>query len=563
MTGATKRRHKGGWSAIALTAAAVVACGSGKAGSGDGGSGAVDGSGPDAHSAPPHDGATGRVDAHAATPNDGATDGSETGPRMSPPMSPCPSLQNDAGQVTAFAWPNAMNDGNNTFENQTIRFTWADDSSHNVIQVAGWWGQSLPDAPMPLGMYANASWPNELTSGAPVAEMGHTFDWNTGLFPCGWRPGLYYLADQNTASSGIVVWSITVPEATSSGQPNPVYAPKSCAMLSDPTVYEARYASYASRPNCMQYEVNNFQTNSGYDYVSPAFGANQGDLILVRWTGLHNVIQVENQSHDEPYADGGISSGGRSNCVGGPNYSCVNGPPSLGEYLIDTTNYRPGIIHFSDQCAYSACKGTNNGATFVCPTACDPTKQPNFAMYYGTPFQVGLTRPVRPSPPEAGACCAIDPTKGKACRVIDVYNDNPGTQFDSGIGGTPSVNYGDLIRFRWAGGVKVVQTKPSDSAGDSSQTPWPGGAAMPAAVSCVPGADWTCLGGNTDEAEWVFDVAKAIDSGAYSTFSYGQDYLNFYAFADNTGDPYNSTQDSAMTYPIVQSTPYTNNPACN
>jgi hypothetical protein len=32
---------------------------------------------------------------------------------------------------------------------------------------------------------------------------------------------------------------------------------------------------------------------------------------------------------------------------------------------------------------------------------------------------------------------------------------------------------------------------------------------------------------------------------------------------DNTGDPHNTTQDSAMSYPVVQSTPYMNNPACN
>jgi len=85
---------------------------------------------------------------------------------------------------------------------------------------------------------------------------------------------------------------------------------------------------------------------------------------------------------------------------------------------------------------------------------------------------------------------------------------------------------------------------------------------MPSAVECVPGPGWTCLGGNTDQAQLVFDVDKAMQASLFQTFSYGGDFFDFYAFADNSNDPYNTTQSSAILLPVGQSTGYADNPAC-
>lgn len=466
---------------------------------------------------------------------------------------PCPSTANDAGTVVDFTWPdNTKIDGYNQYENQTLHFTWSDGKPHNILELPLWGGQSAP-----LTEYANADWPNELYSGN--ASVGGTFDWNLGDFPCGWRPGLYYIADENNASTEITAIDLSVPEATSLGAPAAYFVPKPCSELSSSNTYGGRYAYYANRPKCTQYEVNNFQTTSGYDFVAPTFAANQGDLVLVRWTGLHNVIQVHDQSQDEPFTNGGIGSGPRTNCVGGPNYTCVNGPTDMGEYMIDTANYRPGYIHLSDQCAYTGCDG--------CRTACDPTKAAYNVMGYGTSFQIFLQRPVRPTTPVAGACCAIDRSKGQACRLVDVYNDNDGTQFDTGLGGGVTVNRGDLVRFRWAGSVKIVQTQTTTANLGTGVQPnppvtMPGGVAMPGSVECVPGPNWTCLTGNTDQAQFVFDVDAAMQAGHYQTFSYGGDFFEFYAFADNSDDPYKTTQDSAVLLPVGQTTAYANNPAC-
>jgi hypothetical protein len=44
---------------------------------------------------------------------------------------------------------------------------------------------------------------------------------------------------------------------------------------------------------------------------------------------------------------GGITSGPKKNCLPGPNWSCINEDQSLGEYLFDSTNWRPGISPLS------------------------------------------------------------------------------------------------------------------------------------------------------------------------------------------------------------------------
>ena len=423
-----------------------------------------------------------------------------------------------------------------------MHFHWDDAQPHNVIQVALFEGNDSS-----IGTYSDAHWPGELFSGAKSVKG--TFDWNGGQFPCGYRPGLYYLVDEGNAAGGINALSYTA-----KGNPDAEYpgaAGFDCVGLADPNKYGGRYAEFASRAACTLREVNNFQTQSHFDWVPPTFASHQGDLLIFRWSGLHNVVQTHDQSKDQP-VPGGVVSGHRTNCVPGADYLCANGSPYLGEYLIDTQDYRPGIVHLSDQCAYG-CES--------CPEQCDnPT---NRNMYYGTAFSHFIQRPVRPTPPTAGACCAIDKTKGQACRVIDLYNDNDGMQFDTGLGGGITVNRGDLVRFRWSGALKIVQTKAeSTQTGVASTTPFPGGAGMAASVDCVPGPHWTCLSGMTAEAEFVFDVERAMTAGRFETFSYGGAFFDFYAFADNSNDPYKTTQDSAVVLPVASTNPYADNPAC-
>lgn len=452
---------------------------------------------------------------------------------------PCESTANPAGEPVDLLWPAPNNSGHDALEGQTVHFHWDDGAEHNVLQLPLWRGQSAP-----LGTYDDAHWPLELRSGDK--STSGIFDWNVGTSPCGWRPGLYYLADEGNPASGITALSLTVPEGQSHA-----FDARACATLTDPTNFRARYAAYASRPDCRVFEVNNFQTEAHYDWVPATFAATQGDLVVFRWTGLHNVVQTHDQSQDSP-VQGGIFSGPRTNCVGGPNYGCVNGSLDLGEYLLDTKNYRPGMIHISDQCAYG-CEG--------CPWDCDNVT--DHSMYAGTPFLLFLQRPERPAPPTPGACCAIDKSKGQACRVIDLYNDNDGTQFDTGLGGGITVNRGDLVRFRWSGSVRIVQTVAEDtSTGVASQTPMVGGASMDAPVECVPGPDWTCLGGQTDRAQFIFDVDRAMKEGKVQSFSYGGKFVDFYAFADNRNDPYSTTQSSAILLPIDDEAPYADNPPC-
>ena len=479
--------------------------------------------------APPDAGGVGVGGAHGAGGGDGG---------LPPGMNPCPNAANPPGKtLLQIPWPIANgvpNDGYDLLEGDSAHFAWSGGAPQNLFQIPLW---TSPET--------SPGWPDELYSGAPAASG--SFTWNTGTFPCGYRPGLYFFADGNPQGIAAAV-SLTVEPTTGAGY----YSAKPCSALAADTAYQGRYAQYASRPGCTQYEVNNFMTETHYDWLSgtgTSFDVKQGDLLLFRWSNEHNIVQAHDQSQDQP-VPGGIVSGNRTTCVPGPNYTCVNGSLDLGEYLIDTTDYRPGYIHLTDQCTYGCAS---------CPAdiACDDIS-PNTT---GTTFEVLLQRPVRPAPPTPGACCAIDPSKGQACRVVDVYNDNDGTQFDTGLGGGLTVNLGDLVRFRWAGAVKIVQVQGGNNGGPS-MTPMPGGVAMPASVDCVPGPSWTCLLGITDQAELVVDVAKAVAAGHVESFSYGGEYLNFYAFADNSNDPFKTTQSSAILLPLGETTAYASNPAC-
>lgn len=251
--------------------------------------------------------------------------------------------------------------------------------------------------------------------------------------------------------------------------------------------------------------------------------------MLFRWTGFHNVVQVHDVLQDEP-VPGGIHSGPKKECVGGPNYSCANGPPIQGEYMIDTLDHRPGIVHFSDENAI------RNPTTKECWNGgCTGMNQE---------FQLAAAKPKEPL-----ACCDLPGSSGKystKCHVIDVWNDGDGAQwnpYQTGAGGN------DVVRFRWAGTIKLYQVLPG------TKTPKPGGLGMPAPVECVPGPHLSCLNGTTDQAEFLFDVAAAVAAKTYD-----QD-MTWSLYAEGEATPgFTSNNSGAIVYLTSQTDP--NAPKC-
>jgi plastocyanin len=403
----------------------------------------------------------------------------------------CMGVVNQPGNKVDLAWPAAVNTGHGAAPGDTVHFHWS--GSHNVLQVATFLGQDAP-----LGKLSDAGWQGELRSGDKQADSA--FDWNLGTSPCGYRPGLYYLVDQENEAGGVVAMSLTDYDASH-------YAKRPCSTLADPSAYGGAYAQYANRASCTLYEINNFQTETHYDWVQPILTAQQGDLVLFRWTGNHNVVQVHDVTQDA-LMSGGITSGQKTNCVGGPNYSCVNGAWELGEYLIDTTNYRPGILHFSDEFAMT---GTGS------PTGMDAEVDLRFAVPRNTPV-----------PPVRGSCCAIDKSKGASCRVVEIYNGNDGAQLDYNV----PIGRNDLVRFRWAGKLKIYQTTPNTD-GTPGTAAKAGGIAMSGSVECTPGPNMTCLQGTTDAAQLVFDVDAEVKRGN-SEIKFGQSLFYFHALGENT-----------------------------
>jgi plastocyanin len=417
----------------------------------------------------------------------------------------CAGVVNAPGPAVDMAWPAASNTGHDAVPGDTVDFYWS--GSHNVLQVASFTGQAPPMDP-----YSDAGWPQELRSGDK--QNNASFDWNVGTSPCGYRPGLYYFVDEDNPAGGVVSLSLTDTAASD-------YAAQAASALATSSVYGGRYAQYASRSDATLYEVNNFQTETHYDWAPPIFTAKQGDLVLFRWTGMHNIVQVHDVTQDELF-QGGITSGAKSNCVAGPAYSCVNGDFSLGEYLFDTTNYRPGIIHISDQCAIT-CTGSPTGMN----------------MEIDLRFDVPLNTPLPPMP---GTCCAIDPTKGASCRVVEIYNDNDGEQLDYDVPVGPQ----DLVRFRFGGRLMIYQSLPNAD-GSPSTTAKPNGIAMPGFVDCTPGPNMSCLQGTTDQAQLVFDVAEQIQQGNVETGNFGTQFFTFYALGDNTAG-YSSANTGTRLY---------------
>jgi hypothetical protein len=438
---------------------------------------------------------------------------------------PCTGVVNAAGTVKDFPWgPGISNVSNDIGENSTLHFHWT--GSYNVLEVASFAGQTPP-----LAAFADAMWATEVKSGAKVT--GGTFDWNVGKYPCGYRPGLYYFVSQDDPTIGPISVSLTVP---SNGQYNNAEYPSvACSTLASSNVFGGRYGGYANR-NCTLYEVNNFQTEAHYDWVPAVATLQQGDLMVFRWTGSHNAIQVHDVFQDTPIA-GGFRSGDKSNCVGGPNYSCTNGSPSLGETVFDTSNWRPGQIHMSDEDAYP-CAPPHNECTGM-----------------NMEFMIHIPGPVV----TPGGCCAIDKTKGQACNLIDIYNDNPGSQFEYNF----PVNRGDIVRMRWAGSVRIYETlamnAQTNDAPDPNQ-PMSNGLSMASAVECIPGPNMSCLAGNTDQALFLVDIDKAIANNQFLTEPYSQKYFDFYATGEGTAG-YTSAN-SGIHFYVQTDSDYSPNPAC-
>jgi plastocyanin len=463
-------------------------------------------------------GGAGGTTAHGGTGGSAGNASGGTGGVVGEGANTCGNASNTPGRIVDLAWPAASNVGHDAVEGDTVRFHWV--GSHNVLQVATFEGQVTP-----VGTYGDAGWDRELRSGDKKADG--SFDWNVGTFPCGYRPGIYFFVDQDNPGAGITSATLTVKEGGTH------YAPRPCSALTDASFYGGRYAGYANRPGCTVFEVNNFQTQAHFDWVPPIFTLKQGDLIVFRWTGIHNVVQVHDVTKDAPVS-GGFNSGAKTNCVGGPNYLCANGPSALGEFLIDTKDYRPGTIHISDECALT-CTGHTTGMN----------------MEFDLRFPVPNNTPL---PPVVGSCCSIDRTKGAACRVVEIYNANDGAQFDYNV----PVGRGDLVRFRWAGKLRIYQSTPNAN-GSPSKTAKPGGLAMAAPVECTPGPQMSCLEGTTDAAQLIMDVNKEIGRGNVESNASGQKSFDFQATGENT--PGFTSADTGTLLYVDEQIPYNPTPA--
>ena len=422
----------------------------------------------------------------------------------------CTNKTNPSGPLVDLAWPAASNVGHDAVEGDTVHFHWT--GSHNVLEVATF-GGPVP----PTSTFGDAKWPGEITSGKKT--NGGSFDWNLGDYECGYRPGIYFFVDENDPQGGIVSVSYTV-DGTHFG-------PRPCSVLADD--YQGRHASFAGRKGCTTFEVNNFQTEAHFDWVQPIFTAKQGDVVVYRWTGEHNVVQVHDVTKDA-LIPGGVDSGPKTNCVGGQHYECVDGS---GEFAFDTTDFHPGIVHISDACAMT-CTGHTTGMN----------------------MEVDLRYPVpndTPLPPKEGTCCAIDKSKGPKCRVVEITNANDGAQFDYNV----PVGRGDLIRFSWAGTLDIFQSVPNGD-GSPSATPKPGGAKMSGPVECVPGPKMSCLGGDAAKATFVVDVAAEIKAGHADQNAQNQYFFTFHADGENT--PGFTSQDTGTLIYVDDSIPYDPSP---
>ena len=111
----------------------------------------------------------------------------------------------------------------------------------------------------------------------------------------------------------------------------------------------------------------------------------------------------------------------------------------------------------------------------------------------------------------------------------------------------------DLVRFRWAGSLRIYQSL-LDGNGAPTTDPRPGGIAMDAAVECIPGPDMTCLQGTTGQAQLVFDVAAELAADNFEAGMFGERFFAFAALGENT--PGFTSADSKTLLYVDDSVPY-------
>jgi len=221
----------------------------------------------------------------------------------------------------------------------------------------------------------------------------------------------------------------------------------------------------------------------------------QGDYFLFEYSGTRNWVQVDDVDNTS-YTPGGIYSNPKTPvatwyCVPGANMECVNGPPDKGQFFWNTSNWRPGIYHFSDENA-------------------------PLSGGYGTPALIELRAR---SPVYQRSCCELTPVFGTDCTLWDVNNWS-GPQ--PGACGTQcwvpyitSARQWDIVRFSWSGTHNVFQSTSSNDA--PTGVPVAGGLSSGSMVYCRPGAAYKCIQGVNSTSQFIWEVKN---SAATSWFFY-------------------------------------------
>ena len=110
-------------------------------------------------------------------------------------QAPCDGGVAAMGPIIDMPWPNPSNTNHDGDEGSSIHFHWSG-SSHDVVQVASW-----QDYWHPSPSYADPGFPRGFKSG-PKADSGDLVPElrHVSLAACGYRPGLYYFADEGNAA---------------------------------------------------------------------------------------------------------------------------------------------------------------------------------------------------------------------------------------------------------------------------------------------------------------------------------------------------------------------------
>lgn len=382
-----------------------------------------------------------------------------------------------------YMWDTYLNNGH---IGDTVIFSWTNNLL-NVIQVENHTDHSFHN------------WPGELNSGTPV-ENG-TWIWHiTDNF----RPGIYHFSAEGKDMGCLIVVNL-ISNYTQEGTGTTIVRPPfSCSEIS---------SNYP--PNCTVYEFSHFIDQ--YDWYPPFWTAKQGDLILWTWSNLDNVVQVDGIVSNDEFCNtnfcvgwnGGISSGPKYYCVPGVNKTCINNPPGNGQFIWDTTGYRPGIYHFSVE-------GVSGTQSFV---------------------DLRLAKPMSLT----SSCCVIPADKRTAnydsnCTVWEIANWNVMNSCGPYCW-HPYFTFAkqwDIVRWRWSGNHSVYQVNGTSSEGP--ETVWNGGLTSGPPILCVPGANMSCL--NTNNAEFIWEI-KDTPPGTY--YFYGYPALRCIVIVNAYTPPVNAT----------------------